>query len=303
MGSRCFAANPELEKNFLSLSPARDFNPFEGHATIRKGASIIPTRTKQASRTKFKRMHLVHGSNMVNDFQNNRPQLDHRSAVTEAQRCLRCADAPCTNGCPTNIDIKSFIQCISNRNFYGAAKHILSENPVGLSTGAVCPTTDLCAGSCNLHAAEEGAIKIGQLQEYATRTFAQMRVPQKRHPDVKDIDWPIALIGAGPASISCASFLCRLGYTNVHVYEKYNTAGGISAIDLPQYRLEYDDVRAEIEFAKDIGVQFHYGKELGKDFTLDSLKADGYKACFLGMGLNKAKVGAITDAYAERECV
>jgi dihydropyrimidine dehydrogenase (NADP+) len=287
---RAFAAQSDV-KSLLTLSPPRDFDPYEGHATIRKGASIISTKDKQASRNKFKRMNMVHGSNMENDFTNNRSRLDHRSAVVEAQRCLRCADAPCTNGCPTNIDIKSFIQCISNRNFYGAAKHILSENPIGLSTGAVCPTTDLCAGSCNLHPTEEGAIKIGQLQEYATRTFAQMRVPQIRHPDVKDIDWPIALVGCGPSSLSCATYLARLGYKNVSIYERHeNTGGGIQAIDLPEYRLSYDDVRAEISLAEDLGVKIHYGKALGKDYTLESLRADGAMSVFVGIGLNAPKI-------------
>jgi dihydropyrimidine dehydrogenase (NADP+) len=301
--ARAFAAQSDV-KSLLTLSPPRDFDPYEGHATIRSGATVIPTKDKQASRHKFKRMNLVHGSNMENDFTNNRAQLDHRAAVTEAQRCLRCADAPCTNGCPTNIDIKSFIQCISNRNFYGAAKHILSENPIGLSTGAVCPTTDLCAGSCNLHESEEGAIKIGQLQEYATRTFAQMRVPQTRHPDVKDIDWPVALVGAGPSSLSCATYLARLGYTNVNIYERHeNTGGGIQAIDLPEYRLQYDDVRAEVQLAEDLGVKIHYGKELGRDYTLESLRGEGYMNVFVGIGLNSPKIFGPFEGHTSEQGV
>jgi hypothetical protein len=81
-------------KSLLSLSPPRDFDPFEGHATIRKGASIIPTRTKQSTREKYKRMEKnPHGSKLENDFSNNRPQLDHRAAVVEAARCLRSVES------------------------------------------------------------------------------------------------------------------------------------------------------------------------------------------------------------------
>jgi dihydropyrimidine dehydrogenase (NADP+) len=245
----------------------------------------------------------VKGTRRKNDFNNNRPQLDHRAAVTEAQRCLKCADAPCVKACPTNIDIKSFIQCISTKNFYGAAKQILSENPIGLSTGAVCPTTELCAGSCNLHASEEGAIKIGQLQEYATRTFLKMGVPPTRDPSLSDIDWPVALVGAGPASLSCATFLCRLGYTNVHIFEKSSVAGGINGLDLPQYRLPFEDVAAEVQMVSAMGAQFHFGTELGRDFTLDSLKEDGFQSVFLGIGLNTPKVAQPFEGFGRENNV
>eukprot|EP00658_Telonema_sp_P-2_P052783 TRINITY_DN4106_c0_g2_i2.p1 TRINITY_DN4106_c0_g2~~TRINITY_DN4106_c0_g2_i2.p1 ORF type:complete len:858 (-),score=253.18 TRINITY_DN4106_c0_g2_i2:120-2693(-) len=281
------------------LDKARDFDPFELHPVIRREATVIPTAQKQVDRHTFKRIESlpIPGTKRKGDFNNNRPQLDHRAAVLEAQRCLKCADAPCVKACPTNIDIKSFIQCISTKNFYGAAKQILSENPIGLSTGAVCPTTELCAGSCNLHAAEEGAIKIGQLQEYATRTFLQMGVKPTRDPSLSDIDWPIALVGAGPATLSCATFLCRLGYTNVHIFEKQSVAGGINALDLPQYRLPFSDTQQEAQLLEAMGAQFHYGQELGKDFTLDSLKQDGYKSVFVGIGLNTPKISGPFEGF------
>lgn len=94
--------------------------------------------------------------------------LSERSALKEAARCLKCADAPCQKSCPTQLDIKSFITSISNKNYYGAAKAILSDNPLGLTCGMVCPTSDLCVGGCNLYASEEGPINIGGLQQFAT---------------------------------------------------------------------------------------------------------------------------------------
>lgn len=104
--------------------------------------------------------------------------LSERGALKEAARCLRCADAPCQHSCPTQLDIKSFITSIGKKNYYGAAKAILSDNPLGLTCGMVCPTSDLCAGSCNLEASEEGAINIGGLQQFAVEMFAKMNVPQ-----------------------------------------------------------------------------------------------------------------------------
>jgi len=93
--------------------------------------------------------------------------LSERGALREAARCLKCVDAPCQKSCPTQLDIKSFITSISNKNYYGAAKAILSDNPLGLTCGMVCPTSDLCVGGCNLYATEEGSINIGGLQHFA----------------------------------------------------------------------------------------------------------------------------------------
>ena len=95
---------------------------------------------------------------------------------------MKCADAPCEKSCPTQIDVKSFISSISTKNYYGAAKAILSDNPLGLSCGMVCPTSDLCVGGCNLAASEEGPINIGGLQHFATEMFTKMRIPQIRDP-------------------------------------------------------------------------------------------------------------------------
>lgn len=104
--------------------------------------------------------------------------LSERGALKEAARCLKCADAPCQKSCPTQLDIKSFITSISNKNYYGAAKAILSDNPLGLTCGMVCPTSDLCVGGCNLYASEEGPINIGGLQQFATdvrvRTYSKL---------------------------------------------------------------------------------------------------------------------------------
>lgn len=104
--------------------------------------------------------------------------LGERGALREASRCLKCADPPCRHSCPTQVDVKTFVENIAKRNYYGAAKAILSENPNGLSCGMVCPTSDLCAGGCNLAATEEGPINIGGLQQFAVEMFANMNVPQ-----------------------------------------------------------------------------------------------------------------------------
>lgn len=86
-----------------------------------------------------------------------------QEAIREATRCLKCNDAPCTQGCSTTIDIKTFIYNIQNKNWYGAAKIILSDNPLGLTCGQLCPISELCARNCNVSHTEQGAIKINRL--------------------------------------------------------------------------------------------------------------------------------------------
>ncbi|XP_010283918.1 PREDICTED: dihydropyrimidine dehydrogenase [NADP(+)]-like, partial [Phaethon lepturus] len=213
--------------------------------------------------------------------------------LVECSRCLKCADAPCQKSCPTNLDIKSFITSIANKNYYGAAKMILSDNPLGLTCGMVCPTSDLCVGGCNLYATEEGPINIGGLQQFATEVFKAMNIPQIRNPSLPPLeDMPeayhvkIALLGAGPASLSCASFLARLGYSNITIFEKQKYVGGLSTSEIPQFRLPYDVVNFEAELMKDLGVKIIFNKGLAMDgMTLRTLKDDGYEAVFIGIGL------------------
>ncbi|RWS08476.1 dihydropyrimidine dehydrogenase-like [NADP(+)] [Dinothrombium tinctorium] len=222
--------------------------------------------------------------------------LSERGALREAARCLKCADAPCQKGCPTQLDIKMFITMISNKNYYGAAKTIFSDNPLGLTCGMVCPTSDLCVGGCNLYATEEGPINIGGLQQFATEVFKYMNIPQIRDPSIekatkgsKIYDEKIALIGCGPASISCATFLARLGYNDITIFEKEQFEGGLSTSEIPQYRLPFDVVTFEVKLMKDLGVKVERGKALGRDFTLQSLQEKGFAAVFVGIGLPEPK--------------
>ncbi|MXQ79675.1 hypothetical protein E5288_WYG007062 [Bos mutus] len=182
-------------------------------------------------------------------------------------------------------------------NYYGAAKMIFSDNPLGLTCGMVCPTSDLCVGGCNLYATEEGPINIGGLQQYATEVFKAMNIPQIRNPSLpppekmpEAYSAKIALLGAGPASISCASFLARLGYNDITIFEKQEYVGGLSTSEIPQFRLPYDVVNFEIELMKDLGVKIICGKSLSvNDITLSTLKEEGYKAAFIGIGLPEPK--------------
>ncbi|XP_016060036.1 PREDICTED: dihydropyrimidine dehydrogenase [NADP(+)] [Miniopterus natalensis] len=273
-------------QSILALNPRT-----QTHATLRS------TSAKKLDKKHWKRnpdKNCFDCEKLENNFDDiKHTTLGERGALREAMRCLKCADAPCQQSCPTNLDVKSFITSIANKNYYGAAKMIFSDNPLGLTCGMVCPTSDLCVGGCNLYATEEGPINIGGLQQFATEVFKAMNIPQIRNPSLpppeempEAYSAKIALLGAGPASISCASFLARLGYSDITIFEKQDYVGGLSTSEIPQFRLPYDVVHFEIELMKDLGVKIVCGKSLSaNEITLRTLKAEGYKAAFIGIGL------------------
>nr|XP_005300991.1 dihydropyrimidine dehydrogenase [NADP(+)] isoform X4 [Chrysemys picta bellii] len=285
--ARMLSRDPVDIENLLGLNPR-----MKTHATLCSSA------VKKQDKKQWKRNADKSGSNcemLENNFDDiKHTTLSERGALREAMRCLKCADAPCQKSCPTNLDIKSFITSIANKNYYGAAKMILSDNPLGLTCGMVCPTSDLCVGGCNLYATEEGPINIGGLQQFATEVFKAMNIPQIRSPSLpppaeipEAYHAKIALFGAGPASISCASFLARLGYSNITIFEKQEYIGGLSTSEIPQFRLPYDVVNFEAELMKDLGVKIVCSKGLGiEGMTINTLKEDGYKAVFIGIGRN-----------------
>ncbi|XP_065069979.1 dihydropyrimidine dehydrogenase [NADP(+)]-like [Rhopilema esculentum] len=287
-----------LSKHSVEIESILALNP-----KVQSNASLVPTSNTKKNKKHWKRNSDKQCSS-CHDLTKNFDDVKHttlseRGALKEASRCLKCADAPCQKSCPTQLDIKTFISSISTRNYYGAAKAIFSDNPLGLTCGMVCPTSDLCVGGCNLYASEEGPINIGGLQQFATEVFKKMRLPQIRDPNLPSAsDLPesyhakIALIGCGPASISCATFLARLGYTNIKIFEKEQYIGGLSSSEIPQYRLPYDVVNFEVELMKDLSVQIERGQPLSANggHTISLLKKSGYEAIFLGMGLPQPKI-------------
>uniref|UniRef100_A0A0A9X1F1 Dihydropyrimidine dehydrogenase [NADP(+)] n=1 Tax=Lygus hesperus TaxID=30085 RepID=A0A0A9X1F1_LYGHE len=288
------AVTPDIE-TILSLNPK-----------IRPTACLVPTAESKKNKLHWKRNANKNCTTRVS-LENNFDDIKHttlseRAALKEAARCLKCADAPCQKSCPTQLDIKSFITSISNKNYYGAAKAIFSDNPLGITCGMVCPTSDLCVGSCNLQASEEGPINIGGLQQFATEVFKEMGLKQVRPADVKNAasDAKIALIGCGPASISCATFLARLGYEDVTIYERQPHPGGLSSSEIPEFRLPFDVVNFEVDLMKDLGVKVVYNRSLVKgDLTVQGLLAD-HEAVFIGIGLPEPKSISIFAGLDEK---
>ena len=169
----------------------------------------------------------------------------------------------------------------------------------------VCPTSDLCVGGCNLDASEEGPINIGGLQHFAVEMFKKMKIAQVLPPSVPaplpaSYRAKVALLGCGPASISAATFLGRLGYSDLTIFEKEDYVGGLNTSELPAYRLPYEVINFEIDLMKDLGVKIQHGRYLStRDLTLENMKANGFDAVFIGIGNPEPKTIPIFDGLDE----
>lgn len=197
----------------------------------------------------------------------------------EANRCLFCYDAPCTHACPTHIDIPRFIKKISTDNMIGSARTILEANLLGATCARVCPVQELCEGACVL-GSEHKPIMIGRLQRYAT-DYAVNRgldIFQPGAPTGKKV----AVIGAGPAGISCAGELAKAGHS-VTVFEKRRLPGGLSTYGIIALREPIPVALAEIDMVRRLGVEFRTGVSLGHELSLPDLQAN-FDAIFLGAG-------------------
>jgi dihydropyrimidine dehydrogenase (NAD+) subunit PreT len=209
--------------------------------------------------------------------------LTELQAIQESARCLFCHDAPCTEACPTDIDIPGFIRKIASGNVTGAAKTILDENIMGNTCGNVCPVEELCEQVCVKNTSEEKPVVIGQLQRYATDDLFERGI--QPFEAATDSGKKVAVVGAGPAGLSCAHRLATLGHS-VTVLESRDEPGGLNEYGLAAYKMLEDRAAREVAFILDIGgINVETGKSLGTDFDLAELR-DKYDAVFIGVGHN-----------------
>jgi dihydropyrimidine dehydrogenase (NAD+) subunit PreT len=211
------------------------------------------------------------------------PPLNSNQAAVEAARCLFCHDAPCTEACPTGIDIPGFIRKIATGNTRGAAVTILSENIMGGTCANVCPVEELCEQDCVMNTAEDQPVRIGLLQRFATDYLFERDIqPFQRKPDSGK---HVAVVGAGPAGLSCAHRLAMYGH-RVTVFEARSKAGGLNEYGLAAYKMLDQRAAREVKFILDIGgIKLKYNYKIESDSNFLQLQQD-HDAVFLGMGHN-----------------
>lgn len=237
------------------------------------------------------------GSNgeLAAQFTDLAPPFSARQAAVEAARCLYCYDAPCMNACPTGIDVAGFIRNIHDGNVTGAAAGILRANIFGGSCARVCPTEILCEHACvRNNPAEREPVRIGLLQRYAIDNARFEGHPFQRAPSTGKV---IAVVGAGPAGLSCAHRLAMLG-NDVVVYEARPKAGGLNEFGIAKYKLPGDFAQQEVDFLLSIGgIHIEYGRRLGENLSLAELHIR-YDAVFLGIGLGTSRTLGLTGEDA-----
>ncbi len=228
-------------------------------------------------------------------FEDLHPPYTGLQAMVESARCLYCYDAPCVTACPTAIDIPGFIRKIGTGNAPGAARTILSANIMGGTCARACPTEVLCERACVRNQAEGEPVRIGRLQRFAVD--ALLANPAAPYPFTRapESGRRIAVIGAGPAGLSCAHRAAMMGHT-VTVFEARQKPGGLNEYGLAAYKMTGDFARREIDFLLRIGgIELRHGQQLGRDFSLDQLCRD-YDAVFIGVGLGGVNRPALPGA-------
>lgn len=210
--------------------------------------------------------------------------LTEEEAKKEASRCLQCKKALCVSGCPVEIDISSFINLIAKGEFDKAIAKIREKNALPAVCGRVCPQEDQCEKACIL-AKKNAPIGIGDLERFAADwEFAHSAKKNgKRTPKNEKRTTKVAIIGSGPAGITCAGELAKLGY-DATIFESLHKPGGVLIYGIPEFRLPKDIVASDIDYVKSLGVKIEENFLAGKTKTLDELKEDGFKAFFIGIG-------------------
>jgi glutamate synthase (NADPH/NADH) small chain len=216
-------------------------------------------------------------------FADANPRLTQAQALLEAERCLYCFDAPCATACPTHIDVPSFIKRIADGNLRGAAHAILTANPLGGMCARVCPTENLCEQACVRTTQTHTPVAIGRLQRHAVDALMESERPQI-FTRAGATGKKVAVLGAGPAGLSCAHALARLGHS-VTVLDARAKAGGLNEYGLASYKTPDNFAQRELQWLLGIGgIEVRTGWKLETVQQLDALRAD-YDALFLGIGL------------------
>ncbi|UCF11844.1 MAG: NAD(P)-binding protein, partial [Thermoplasmatales archaeon] len=204
----------------------------------------------------------------VENFHSVPVGYDEEEVVTEAQRCIMCKHAPCEINCPVRLKIKAMIRKIADRKFKEAFLIAKKDNPIPAITGRVCPQEDQCEGVCPLAKTKNG-VNIGKLESFIADWAMKNGITEELH--IEERVEKVAVIGSGPAGISCAVDLRKFGY-QVTIFEALHKAGGVLQYGIPAFRLPKDIVDYELSYLKKIGVDIQLNKIIGQNMKFSELR-------------------------------
>lgn len=206
---------------------------------------------------------------------------DEATAVDEAKRCLNCKNKPCINGCPVAVNIPDFIACVAEGKFEEAYEVITRTSSLPAVCGRVCPQETQCEGKCTRGIKGE-PVGIGRLERFVADWHMNHATAAPAEP--KSNGHKVAVVGSGPAGLTCAGDLAKLGY-DVTVFEALHVAGGVLVYGIPEFRLPKTIVQKEVDGLKALGVKIETDSVIGRILTIDELKEEyGFEAVFLGTG-------------------
>ncbi len=217
----------------------------------------------------------------IHNFNEVPKGLDIEIALQEASRCLACAKAPCVAGCPVEVDIPGFISLILDKDYAGAAQRIKLTNSLPAVCGRVCPQEEQCEAVCIL-AKKFKPVAIGYLERFVAdyeRENKLTKLPEM----APESGFKVAVVGSGPAGLTVAGDLIKLGH-KVTIFEALHKTGGVLVYGIPEFRLPKKIVQAECDFLAKMGVEFKPSTVIGKSDTIDELFEMGYDAVFIGTG-------------------
>ncbi|ABC78248.1 glutamate synthase (NADPH) [Syntrophus aciditrophicus SB] len=203
------------------------------------------------------------------------------TAMKEASRCLQCKKPACRTGCPVGVDIPAFVKLIAEGKFIEAAWKLKEDSALPAVCGRVCPQEDQCEKFCIVGKKDE-PVAIGRLERFAAdyeRNKGEVKIPELAPKNGKKV----AVVGAGPAGLTVAGDLIKLGY-DVTIYEALHKPGGVLVYGIPEFRLPKSIVEAEVNYLEKLGVKIITNAVIGRLHTIDELFAEGYDAVFLGVG-------------------
>jgi len=233
---------------------------------------IIPNRVHMAEQPAEER---------IKNFREVPLGYTEEQAAEEAGRCLQCKKPACSTGCPVEIDIPAFISLVAEKKFAEAAKKIKETNSLPAVCGRVCPQEIQCENKCVVGKKGE-PVSIGRLERFVAdweREKGKVEAPPKPKPKTKKV----AVIGSGPAGLTVASDLVKMGY-GVTLFEALHKTGGVLVYGIPEFRLPKDIVQAEVDFVESLGVEIKTNALIGTLHTVPELMENGYEAVFIGIG-------------------
>jgi glutamate synthase (NADPH/NADH) small chain len=201
-------------------------------------------------------------------------------AKEEATRCLQCKHKPCVQGCPVNVKIPEFIHLVAQGDFEGAYHKIKETNSLPAVCGRVCPQESQCEGLC-VRGKKGEPVGIGRLERFVADWYMEQEKEEKL--EIQPNGKKVAVIGSGPAGLTCAGDLAKRGY-DVTIFEAFHTSGGVLMYGIPEFRLPKAIVQKEIDGLKKIGVKIENNMVIGKVYSIDELIQQGFEAVFIGTG-------------------